>query len=115
LEITIIRMRLLAEGPCRLWMAVGGTLGARTRRQLRRWLHDQVDDGYREFFLDLRELSCFDGLSADELRTLFPEHAAARFHLIGAPDPIRACATGDPRFTLHTAAESAWRHWLQSS
>lgn len=111
MEIAVIRMRLLAEAPFRLWMAVSGTLGATTGRQLRQRPHDQVDDGHREFLLDLQELRCADGLSDDELRTLFPKDPAVRFHLIGASDRIRECVTDDPRFTLYADPESAWCQW----
>ncbi|MFG2026734.1 hypothetical protein [Streptomyces sp. NPDC048825] len=108
-------MRLLAEAPFRLWMAVGGTLGGTTQRQLRQRLHDQVDDGHREFFLDLQELRCADGLSDGELRALFPKDPVARFHLIGAPDRIRESVTGDPRFTLYADPESAWCQWVNGT
>ena len=111
MEITVIRMRVLAEAPFRLWMAVSGTLGATTQRQLRQRLHDQVDEGHREFFLDLQELRCAEGLSDGELRALFPKDPAVRFHLIGAPECIRECVTGDPGFTLYADPESAWCQW----
>ncbi|TPQ21456.1 hypothetical protein [Streptomyces sporangiiformans] len=115
MEIPTIRMRLLAEAPSRLWMAAGGTLGATTQRQLRQWLHGHAQDGYRQFFLDLRELRCADGALADELHTLFPRIPDARFHLIGAPDRIRDFAIGDERFILHTAPETAWWQWAHGS
>lgn len=115
MEITVIRMRVLAEAPFRLWMAVSGTLGATTGRQLRQRLHDQVEDGHREFFLDLQELRCADGLSEGELRPLFPKNPAARFHLIGAPGHIRESITGDPRFTLYADPESAWCQWVKGT
>ncbi|NGO07750.1 hypothetical protein G5C60_08795 [Streptomyces sp. HC44] len=108
-------MRLLAEAPFRLWMAVSGTLGAITQRQLRQRLHEQVLDGHREFFLDMQGLRCADGLPDDELHTLFPEDPAAHFHLIGAPDSIRECVAGDPRFTLYAGPESAWCQWVSST
>ncbi|WP_344390571.1 hypothetical protein [Streptomyces vastus] len=108
-------MRLLAEAPFRLWMAVSGTLGGTTQRQLRQRLHDQVDDGHREFFLDLQELRCAEGLSDGELRAVFPKDPAARFHLIGGPDRIREVVTGDPRFTLYAAPESAWCQWVNGT
>ncbi|WP_189324185.1 hypothetical protein [Streptomyces flaveus] len=108
-------MRVLAEAPFRLWMAVSGTLGVTTQRQLRQRLHDQVEDGHREFFLDLQELRCADGLFEGEPRTLFPKDPATRFHLIGAPDRIRESVTGDPRFTLYADPGSAWRQWADGA
>ncbi|MFI6007531.1 hypothetical protein ACIBAG_01680 [Streptomyces sp. NPDC051243] len=104
-------MRALAEAPPQVWIAVGGLLGPATQPHVRRGLHDRATAGAREFFLDLRELHCDGEMSRGGIRALFPDHPDARFHLVGAPDPVRDCVGGDPRFTVHTRLESAWNAW----
>ncbi|MDN3029237.1 hypothetical protein [Streptomyces sp. S.PB5] len=107
----IVRTRVLAEAPGRVWIAVGGTLGLATEPRLRQELR-ACDDGQRtEFFLDLTELRYKDELSDDTLRGLFALDHDVRFHLIGAPAEIRRRVAGDPRFTSHHGVESAWAVW----
>ncbi|MGW0824624.1 hypothetical protein [Streptomyces sp. NPDC002845] len=106
-------MRVLAEGPSRLWIAVSGVLEATTRPHLRRELHARADRGCTEFFLDLQELHGTDGIPADELRAVFPGGPAVRFHLIGGPGSLCEGLTGDSAFTLHSRAQSAWNAWLR--
>ncbi|MGW0823134.1 hypothetical protein [Streptomyces sp. NPDC002845] len=111
-EIMVIRTRVLAEAPSRVWIAVSGTLGAATAPRLRQKLR-ACDDGKRsEFFLDMRELRYEGELPADVLRELFALGTEGRFHLIGAPSEIHACFAGDPRFTPHSRLESAWKMWM---
>ncbi|MEU6379230.1 hypothetical protein [Streptomyces sp. NPDC046909] len=107
----IVRTRVLAEAPGRVWIAVSGTLGPATEPRLRQDLHARDDAEHSEFFLDLTELRCKDGLADDALRGLFAFDCEVRFHLIGAPGPIRRCVADDPRFMLHSTVESAWGAW----
>ncbi|MCT9081337.1 hypothetical protein [Streptomyces fulvoviolaceus] len=109
----IVRVRVLAEAPSRVWMAVSGTLGAATAHHVRRGLHDCVEAGTSSFFLDLRELRCTDGANGYGPRALFAVGSAVRFHLVGAPAEIRDCIDADPRFTLHSSLESAWEQWVR--
>lgn len=111
MEIMVIRARVLAETSTQVWMAVSGTLGPTTEPRLRQELRAR-DDGQRsEFYVDLRELRCGRDMPAEAIRGLFAFSFDARFHLIGAPEEIRMCAAGDPRFTLHATVESAWGMW----
>lgn len=108
----MIRTRVLAEAPSRVWIAVSGTLGAATAPRPRQELRAR-DDGKRdEFFLDMRELRCEGEMPTDALRGLFTLDTEVRLHLIGAPAEIHACVAGDPRFTAHARMESAWKMWV---
>ncbi|MDW8804742.1 hypothetical protein P1P68_08070 [Streptomyces scabiei] len=111
MEIMVIRARVLAETSTQVWIAVSGTLGPTTEPRLREELRVR-DDGQRsKFSVDLRELRCGAGRQAEAIRGLFAFSFDARFHLINAPEAIRMCAAGDPRFTLHATVESAWNMW----
>jgi hypothetical protein len=111
MEIMVIRTRVLAETPTQAWIAVSGTLGPTTESRLRQALRARADGPRSDFYVDLRELRCGADMPAEVIRWLFTFSLDARFHLIGAPEQIRMCTAGDPRFTLQTTVESAWNMW----
>lgn len=111
MEIMIVRTRVLAEAPGRVWIAVSGTLGPATEPRLRQDLRARDDGERTDFFLDLTELRCTDYLPDDILRGLFAFGRDVHFHLIGAPDDIRRCVEDDPHVTPHPSVESAWDMW----
>ncbi|WP_369274994.1 hypothetical protein AB5J55_38095 [Streptomyces sp. R11] len=106
-------MRVLAEAPPRVWMAISGTLGPATIHPVRRGLKDRVEAGVSILFLDLRELLLTDAADRYGLRTLFAVGPPVHFHLVGAPAEIRDCVGTDPRFTLHSRLDSAWERWVK--
>ncbi|MER5209619.1 STAS domain-containing protein [Streptomyces sp. NPDC002838] len=107
----IIRVRDLAQTPSHAWLAVSGTLGADTGRRLRHELGARIDRGHHELYLDLRELSCADGMTVEAVREAFALGATGRLHLIGAPERIRAALDQDPRITWHAEVAAAWAEW----
>jgi hypothetical protein len=110
-EIMIIRMRVLAQAPSRVWIAISGTLGASTRHQLHQGLRASAELGSSELYLDLRELRCADGTIAADARDVFALGPGVRFHLVGAPAELRGWLAEAPRFIWHTDVSSAWGRW----
>ncbi|WP_280908926.1 hypothetical protein [Streptomyces sp. SAI-090] len=111
MEIVILQVRVLAEAAPRVWLAVSGTLAAQTRDPLRQRLRTCIDQGYRELFLDLRQLRCADPHDAALASIVFALGSGVRCHLIGAPAEIGEHVGGDPRIVLHARLGSAWREW----
>ncbi|MGW2835413.1 hypothetical protein [Streptomyces sp. NPDC001286] len=111
MEIVIIRTRVLTETASRLWIAVSGTLSASTRHRLHQQFRAHADRGYREFFLDLRELRCADRVTAEDVRKVFSLGSAMELHFIGAPAEIRTELTGCPHVHLYADLASAWERW----
>ncbi|CAM5332405.1 hypothetical protein SAMN05428938_8126 [Streptomyces sp. KS_5] len=109
----IVRMRILAEAPPQVWIAISGTLGPATIPRVRQGLHERIKAGTSIFFLDLREVRCACETDRGGLRTLFAVGPGARFHVIGAPAEIRHSVRTDPRLTLHSRLDSAWQRWAQ--
>jgi anti-anti-sigma regulatory factor len=107
----IILVRDLAQTPSHAWLAVSGTLSAATGRRLRHELGARISRGHHELYLDLRELSCADGMTVEAVREAFALGATGRLHLIGAPEQIRAGLDQDPRITWHHGPASAWAQW----
>ena len=111
MEISVIRARVLAVARSRLWIAVDGTLGASTRPRLRGLLAEWAEGDLEQLFLDVTGLRCTDGMTAENLRSLFAFAPHARFHLVGASADAQTLLATDPRFVLHTDLQSAWDAW----
>jgi hypothetical protein len=108
----IIRVRDLAQAQSHAWLAVSGTLSDATGRRLRHELGARIGRGHHELYLDLRELSCADGVTVEAVRDAFALGATGRLHLIGAPERIRADLDQHPRITWHAGVASAWAQWV---
>ncbi|WP_424884543.1 hypothetical protein [Streptomyces sp. SAI-126] len=111
MEIVVLQVRVLAEAAPRVWLAVSGTLAASTGNPLHQRLRACTDQGYRELFLDLRQLRCADTRDAALASTVFALGSGVRCHLIGAPAEICEHVAGDSHIILHTRLGSAWREW----
>ncbi|MCT7356580.1 hypothetical protein N4P33_31205 [Streptomyces sp. 15-116A] len=111
MEIAVMQARVLAEAPPRVWIAVSGTLAAPARHRLHQTLRACADQGFSELFLDLRRLRYADVHEARRGLTMFALGSGVRCHPVGAPAEFRDHLADDPRITLHSALESAWRDW----
>jgi hypothetical protein len=109
----IVRMRVLAEAPSRVWIAVSGIIGSATQHQARQRLHHHAAAGTSAFYLDLRESGCTEGMTRDDIMAVFDACPDADLHLIGAPDDILDVFRNDPRFTAYPSLQSAWNIWSQ--
>jgi hypothetical protein len=109
----IVRMRVLAGVASRVWIAVSGILDPGTQHHLQQRLHHRVAAGTSEFYVDLRESRCADGVTGEDIRALFASCPGADFHLVGAPDGVRDVMGTDPRFTVQPDLESVWIRWSQ--
>jgi hypothetical protein len=112
LDIVIMRMRVLAETASCVWIAVSGTLGATTRHRMHEHLRAHTEPGHSAAFLDLRELRCADGITAEDVREVFLLAPTVSIHLIGAPAEVRTGLAENPRVTMHAGLASAWEQWV---
>lgn len=110
-----IQVRVLAVAGVRVWGAASGTLGSTTLRVLHYRLCARIVDDRTQFYLDFRELCCDEALSPDELPGVLPAGGRLRFHIVGAPERLRAPMGSDPRCRFHADTASAWAVWTRQS